>query len=56
MMGRGGGCVMEEGKGSAESGGGRVVKGDGKGGWKRELEWADIAREIAAMNRPYSRQ
>jgi dual specificity MAP kinase phosphatase len=22
---------------------------------KRELEWAEIAREIAAMNRPYSR-
>lgn len=24
--------------------------------FKRELEWATIAREIAAMNRPYSRQ
>lgn len=23
---------------------------------KRELEWATIAREIACMNRPYSRQ
>ncbi|ESZ94713.1 dual specificity phosphatase [Sclerotinia borealis F-4128] len=23
-------------------------------GWGRELEWADIAREIAEMNRPYS--
>lgn len=23
---------------------------------KRELEWASIAREIAAMNKPYSRQ
>lgn len=23
---------------------------------RRELEWAHIAREIAAMNRPYSRQ
>ena len=22
---------------------------------KRELEWADIAREIALMNRPYAR-
>jgi dual specificity MAP kinase phosphatase len=22
---------------------------------KRELEWAVVAREIAAMNRPYSR-
>ena len=28
-----------------------------EGGWKgRELEWAMIAREIAAMNRPYCRQ
>lgn len=24
-------------------------------GTKRELEWADIAREIALMNRPYAR-
>lgn len=24
-------------------------------GWRRELEWADIAREVAAMNRPYAR-
>ena len=23
---------------------------------KRELEWATVAREIAAMNKPYSRQ
>lgn len=23
---------------------------------RRELEWASIAREIAAMNKPYSRQ
>lgn len=23
--------------------------------WKRDLEWETIAREIAAMNRPYSR-
>jgi len=22
---------------------------------KRELEWADIAREVAAMNKPYAR-
>ncbi|KAL1836879.1 hypothetical protein VTJ49DRAFT_4535 [Mycothermus thermophilus] len=28
---------------------------DGAGGWKRELEWAEIAREIALMNRPYAR-
>jgi dual specificity MAP kinase phosphatase len=26
------------------------------GGIKRELEWASIAREIALMNKPYSRQ
>lgn len=23
---------------------------------RRELEWANIAREVALMNRPYSRQ
>jgi len=23
---------------------------------RRELEWATVAREIAAMNKPYSRQ
>jgi len=23
---------------------------------KRELEWATVAREIALMNKPYSRQ
>lgn len=28
-------------------------KGDGR--FKRELEWADIAREVAAMNKPYAR-
>jgi len=28
---------------------------DGKGGFKRELEWAEIAREVALMNRPYAR-
>ncbi|KAL2265222.1 hypothetical protein VTJ83DRAFT_6322 [Remersonia thermophila] len=28
---------------------------DGVGRWKRELEWAEIAREIALMNRPYAR-
>ncbi|PQE15292.1 dual specificity phosphatase protein [Rutstroemia sp. NJR-2017a BVV2] len=27
----------------------------GTRGWKRELEWPDIARDIAAMNKPYSR-
>jgi dual specificity MAP kinase phosphatase len=26
-----------------------------RGGFKRELEWAEIAREIALMNRPYAR-
>lgn len=25
------------------------------GRFKRELEWADIAREVAAMNKPYAR-
>jgi dual specificity MAP kinase phosphatase len=27
-----------------------------KVGLKRELEWASVAREIALMNKPYSRQ
>jgi dual specificity MAP kinase phosphatase len=27
----------------------------GRLGIKRELEWAEIAREIALMNRPYAR-
>ena len=27
----------------------------GEGHFKRELEWADIAREVAAMNKPYAR-
>jgi dual specificity MAP kinase phosphatase len=27
----------------------------GEGGFKRELEWAEIAREIALMNKPYAR-
>lgn len=26
-----------------------------EGRFQRELEWADIAREIAAMNKPYAR-
>ncbi|KAK7949138.1 pps1 dual specificty phosphatase [Apiospora aurea] len=30
-------------------------EGEGDFGVKRELEWADIAREIALMNRPYAR-
>ena len=32
--------------------------GDGdesRPGFKRELEWAEIAREVALMNRPYAR-
>lgn len=51
------------------SGGGGMVGGDhgedggfdgdggggGGGGFKRELEWAEIAREIALMNKPYAR-
>ncbi|KAH6851214.1 hypothetical protein B0I37DRAFT_353575 [Chaetomium sp. MPI-CAGE-AT-0009] len=28
---------------------------DGHGGFKRELEWGEIAREIALMNKPYAR-
>jgi dual specificity MAP kinase phosphatase len=28
---------------------------DGEGVFKRELEWPEIAREIAAMNKPYVR-
>ncbi|KAI9650890.1 tyrosine/serine/threonine protein phosphatase pps1 [Ciborinia camelliae] len=35
----------------------KLKMGEGKfgtKGWGRELEWADIAREIAEMNRPYS--
>jgi dual specificity MAP kinase phosphatase len=28
---------------------------DGEGVFKRELEWPEIAREIAAMNKPYAR-
>lgn len=27
----------------------------GNASFKRELEWAEIAREIAAMNKPYAR-
>ncbi|KAL2024070.1 hypothetical protein VTK56DRAFT_9850 [Thermocarpiscus australiensis] len=37
---------------SSSSGGG---DGGGGGGFKRELEWAEIAREVALMNRPYAR-
>ncbi|EAQ86910.1 hypothetical protein CHGG_08163 [Chaetomium globosum CBS 148.51] len=46
------------------SGGGGMVGGDhgedggfdgDGGGFKRELEWAEIAREIALMNKPYAR-
>lgn len=35
-----------------EAGGDGSVKGRG---FKRELEWAEIAREVALMNRPYAR-
>lgn len=31
------------------------VKKHGSAGIKRELEWGEIAREIALMNRPYAR-
>lgn len=27
----------------------------GESGFRRELEWPDIAREVAAMNKPYAR-
>jgi dual specificity MAP kinase phosphatase len=27
----------------------------GEGRFRRELEWPDIAREVAAMNKPYAR-
>lgn len=37
--------------GGRGSGGG----GDEDGGFKRELEWPEIAREVALMNRPYAR-
>lgn len=30
-------------------------KGDRSAAIKREMEWAEITREIALMNRPYSR-
>lgn len=26
-----------------------------KGKWRRELEWGEITREIAGLNRPYAR-
>ncbi|KAK3988176.1 putative dual specificity protein phosphatase [Cladorrhinum sp. PSN332] len=32
-----------------------IDDGDDEPGFKRELEWAEIAREIALMNRPYTR-
>lgn len=44
---RGGG-----GGGHDEKGG---FDGDNVGGFKRELEWGEIAREIALMNKPYAR-
>lgn len=28
---------------------------NGEGRFRRELEWPDIAREVAAMNQPYAR-
>ena len=34
----------------------RSAENGGKGtGIKRELEWGEIAREVALMNRPYAR-
>lgn len=46
---------------SGGEGGGEETDGEGNGGggggggFKRELEWGEIAREIALMNRPYAR-
>lgn len=34
---------------------GKSPGSDSGSGFKRELEWADIAREIALMNKPYAR-
>lgn len=39
----------------AENAGGFGGFGGGGGGLRRELEWGEIAREIALMNRPYAR-
>ncbi|KAK4154465.1 hypothetical protein C8A00DRAFT_32746 [Chaetomidium leptoderma] len=45
----GGGDSDSDSSGEGAGGGG------GGGGFKRELEWAEIAREVALMNRPYVR-
>jgi dual specificity MAP kinase phosphatase len=40
------------------SGSAKTATGEGEegaGGFKRELEWGEIAREVALMNRPYAR-
>lgn len=33
----------------------KLRAGGGDGQFRRELEWPEIAREIAAMNKPYAR-
>jgi dual specificity MAP kinase phosphatase len=43
---------LRSGSGSTTTGDG---EGGGAGGFKRELEWGEIAREVALMNRPYAR-
>ncbi|KAL2128883.1 hypothetical protein VTI74DRAFT_8513 [Chaetomium olivicolor] len=48
----GGGC---EGGGCAGGGCEEGSREERRGGFKRELEWAEIAREIALMNKPYAR-
>jgi dual specificity MAP kinase phosphatase len=48
---RSGGGNVGEGQNGGDSEGG----GDGDSGFKRELEWGEIAREVALMNRPYAR-
>jgi dual specificity MAP kinase phosphatase len=50
-----GGC-QGQGQDSGCGEGGEEKEGQsGGGGFKRELEWAEIAREMALMNRPYAR-
>jgi dual specificity MAP kinase phosphatase len=33
----------------------KLQLGSHDGGFRRELEWPEIAREVAAMNKPYAR-
>jgi dual specificity MAP kinase phosphatase len=53
---RSGGGNVGEGQDGGREGGSEGGGGDGDGGgFKRELEWGEIAREVALMNRPYAR-